>query len=96
MTPPSQPNQPTATHPRAVLSIVLGVLSVMLCALVGPVAWWVSRRTLLEIDSEPEQFGGRGMAQAGYILGIVGTVLLAVLLAILLVVLIDDLLAVTG
>lgn len=87
---------PPPNHPRAVTSLVLGILGVLLCALAGPLAWWVSRRTLLEIDGAPERYGGRGMAQAGYILGIVGTVLLAVLLTLLLLVMIGDFLTVIG
>jgi hypothetical protein len=86
---------PPPNHPRAVTSLVLGALGVMLCAAVGPFAWWVSRRTLLEIDGRPGRYGGRGMAQAGYILGIVGTVLLAVLLTLVLIAMIGDLLTVT-
>jgi hypothetical protein len=36
----------------------------------------MGRKTLNEIDASQGRLGGRGAAQAGYILGIVGTVLL--------------------
>jgi len=71
--------------------MVLGILSVVLCAAVGPLAWWFGRRTLVEIDGSEGRYGGRGLAQAGYILGIVGTVLLAVLLLVVLILLIAGL-----
>ncbi len=36
----------------------------------------MGKKTLDEIDASQGQVGGRGAAQAGYVLGIVGTVLL--------------------
>jgi hypothetical protein len=55
---------------------VLGILGIVLCQLVAPFAWSMGKKTLDEIDASQGQVGGRGAAQAGYILGIVGTVLL--------------------
>ena len=63
-------------HPRATTSLVLGILGVVLCQVVAPFAWAMGKRTLDEIDASRGMVGGRGAAQAGYILGIVGTVLL--------------------
>ena len=63
-------------HPRSTTALALGVLGLALCPVLGPVAWWVGRKTVAEIDASGGRYGGRGAAQAGYVLGIVGTVLL--------------------
>jgi hypothetical protein len=75
-------------------SMVVGIVSLVLCfgygvGLLGsPVAWWLGARSLKEIDAAPGRYSGRGMAQAGQILGIVGTVLLGLLLLAVIVVLV--------
>jgi hypothetical protein len=66
-------------HPRAVVSLILGILGILLCSVVAPFALVIGRRTVKEIDASGGTLGGRGMAQAGYILGIIGTVLLALI-----------------
>lgn len=63
-------------HPKATTSLVLGILALVLCQLLGPWAWSMSKRTLNEIDASQGRVGGRGAAQAGYVLGIIATVLL--------------------
>jgi len=60
---------------NAVTSLVLGILGIVLCPLLGPVAWSLGRKGEQEIDSSGGAVGGRGMATAGKILGIVGTAL---------------------
>jgi len=67
---------PPANHPRAVLTLVLGILSIPCCGLfTGIPAIILGRGALAEIDGNPGQYGGRGLVNAGYICGIVGTVL---------------------
>jgi len=73
---PMAPQQYAPDHPRATTSLVLGILGVVLCQVVAPFAWVIGKRTVNEIDASGGRMGGRGSAQAGYILGIVGTVLL--------------------
>ena len=63
-------------HPRATTSLVLGILGVVCCAIAAPFAWSIGKKAVNEIDASGGRLGGRGQAQAGYILGIVGTVLL--------------------
>jgi len=63
-------------HPKSTTALVLGILGVVVCQIIGPFAWSVGKRTVAEIDASNGMLGGRGSAQAGYILGIVGTVLL--------------------
>jgi hypothetical protein len=57
---------------------VLGIVGIVCCSIAAPFAWVIGKRVMNEIDSSGGRFGGRGLAQAGFILGIVGTVLLVV------------------
>src|SRR5947209_16070638 len=60
-------------HPRATTSLVLGILGIVVCGLIAPFAWWMGRRTVAEIDASQGQLGGRGAAQTGYVLGVIGS-----------------------
>ena len=67
---------PAPNHPRATLILVLGILSIPCCGLfTGIPAIVMGRTALSEIDGAPGQYGGRGLVNAGYICGIIGTVL---------------------
>jgi uncharacterized Tic20 family protein len=76
--------QPPPQHPGAQTAMILGIVAVaggLLCGLpyvVGPFAWRKGKEVMGEIDASGGQMGGRGQAQAGYILGIVATVLLII------------------
>ncbi|MGJ9422016.1 DUF4190 domain-containing protein [Aeromicrobium sp. CF3.5] len=78
-------------HPRANAALALGIISV--CGLVvgvtlvvGPLAWYYGAAAMRDIDREPTRWSGRGTAKAGFILGIIGTGLLALAMLLLLVV----------
>jgi hypothetical protein len=77
-----QPGYPTGQvryapdHPRATMALVLGILGLVVCGVVAPFAWVIGARAVREIDESNGGLGGRGAAKAGYILGIIGTVLL--------------------
>jgi hypothetical protein len=67
---------PAPNHPRAVLILVLGILSIVCCGLfTGIPAIIMGRNALREIDAAPGQYGGRGLVNGGYICGIIGTAL---------------------
>ena len=66
---------------NAVTAFVLGILGVILCPLLGPVAWVLGRRGEQEIDSSGGTLGGRGLATAGKILGMVGTFFMVLVIA---------------
>jgi hypothetical protein len=70
-------------HPRATVALVLGILSLVLCQVLGPVAWVIGGNTLKEIDASGGGVGGRGQASAGRILGIIATALLCLSLVVL-------------
>jgi hypothetical protein len=71
-------------HPSATTAMVLGIVGlvgILLCGgltlILSPAAWVVGRKAVREIDSSPGRYAGRDKAQAGKIMGIIGTVLLA-------------------
>ena len=64
----SYPGVPEARVPPFWLAIV--------CSVLAPFAWVMGNRAVAEIDANPGVYDGRGEAQAGRILGIIGTVLL--------------------
>ena len=69
-------------HPDSTKALVLGLVALVggfacyLPILVAPWAWVAGRRAVREIDAQPGRFDGRGPALAGYVMGVVGTVLL--------------------
>ena len=67
---------PPQDHPQAVTILILGILGLLLCQLLGPVAWVMGKKALNEIDASGGAIGGRGSVQAGYICGIIASVLL--------------------
>lgn len=77
------PVQYAPDHPRSTTVLVLGILGVVVCQVLGPFAWVMGKRAMNEIDASYGRLGGRSAVQAGYVLGIIGTVLLAVTVLIL-------------
>ncbi|MCP4201604.1 MAG: DUF4190 domain-containing protein [bacterium] len=68
-TAPASSNRPT-------IILVLGILGVICCGLLAPVAWIMGSSELKAIRSGASPAAGEGLAKAGMILGIIGTVLL--------------------
>jgi hypothetical protein len=66
----------TQNAPNAVLSLVLGIIGVVLCSLCAPFAWKLGKDAEAAVDASGGGLGGRGLATAGKILGMVGTALL--------------------
>jgi hypothetical protein len=64
-------------EPSAVTALVLGILGIAVCGVVAPFAWSTGKKSLDAIRASQGRWGGEGMAQAGYIMGIIGTALLA-------------------
>lgn len=56
---------------------MLGIIGIVLCQLLGPIAWVMGNNELAAIDAGRRAPENRGTANAGRILGIIGTVLLA-------------------
>jgi hypothetical protein len=78
-----QPVPPTPG--AATASLVLGLCSVVLCPLLGPVAIVLGRRALRHIDGSETPLSGRGQAKWGVVSGWVGvamTLAMAVMVAV--------------
>lgn len=70
--------------PGAVAALVLGILGIVLCPLLGPFAWVYGRKGEQAVDASGGVLSGRGLATAGKILGIIGTLLIVLVLVALL------------
>jgi len=68
--------QPAPTESRAVVALVLGILGIVLCPILAPIAWAIGHASEQQIDAAAGALSGRGLATAGKITGIIGTVLL--------------------
>lgn len=67
------------SHPQATTALVLGILGLALCPFVGIAAFVLGGRARRDIDATPGQWGGRGIATAGWVLGILSIVYAALL-----------------
>lgn len=63
-------------HPQATTALVLGILGIVVCGILAPIAWSIGGKAVREIDANPAAYSGRGEANAGRIMGIVGTCIL--------------------
>lgn len=59
--------------PRSGAVLTLGILSLAVCSIMGPIAWSMGSEELRRIDAGLTAPQGRGSAQAGRICGIIGT-----------------------
>ena len=70
------PGAAPANHPRATLILVLGILSIPCCGLfTGIPAIILGNNAKKDIANSGGTIGGQGAVNAGYICGIIGTVL---------------------
>ena len=63
---------------RGGLILALGILGLVVCPLLGPIAWLLANQDLKEMDAGSVDPEGRGLVEAGRICGIVETALLAI------------------
>ena len=76
------PGQTPANHPSATTALVLslvGLVGFFVCGItlvLSPFAWRMGARAVSEIDANPGMYAGRDQANAGRIMGLIGTVLL--------------------
>ena len=63
---------------QATTVLVLGILSLVVCQILGPIAWVMGNNELASIDAGRRPPQNRGTAQAGRILGIISTVLMII------------------
>jgi TRAP-type C4-dicarboxylate transport system permease small subunit len=78
--PPAQPEwgqpQPVPRKSQATTALVLGILGLVCCGVLAPIAWYIGKQELQAIERGEAPAGGQGSAKAGQILGIIGTVFL--------------------
>jgi hypothetical protein len=67
-------------HQQALMVLILGILGFAVCLGISPFAWVMGNRVVAEIDASNGQLGGRSMANAGRICGIVGTAIIGLVL----------------
>ncbi|MEU4317135.1 DUF4190 domain-containing protein [Nocardia sp. NPDC024068] len=76
---PNAPIDKPVEHPHATAVLFLGALSVLCCGLAGPVAWAMGKRALDQIEESGGAYGGHTQVVVGFILGVIGTILMVVL-----------------
>lgn len=67
---------PYPEQSQATTALVLGILSIVCCGILGPFAWNIGQKELNAIDAGRRPPVNRGNANAGKILGIIGTAFL--------------------
>lgn len=70
---------PAYVYPsRSGTILVLGILSLVICGLLGPIAWSMGNEELRRIDRGEAPPSGRGNAQAGQICGMIASIFLII------------------
>lgn len=64
------------TPHRGTMILVLGILSLLMCAPLGIPAWLMGSHDLAEIKAGRMDPEGESLTQAGYIMGIIGSILM--------------------
>ena len=76
---PNWQQQPVQNHPRALAALILGIVGIpFICSLAAPFAIWMGASALSGINRSNGTVGGRGLAIAGLVLGIVDCALLLI------------------
>lgn len=65
-------------HPQGTTILVLGILGIVVCAILAPVAWVMGNNAIREIDANPGRYSNRGTVQAGRLCGMIYSILLIV------------------
>jgi uncharacterized Tic20 family protein len=76
---PAPPAQPGGSYPeasQATLALILGIAGLLVFSPLGPFAWWLGGKEKKAIDAGRRDPANRGQAVAGWVLGIITTILL--------------------
>ena len=74
----TSPVQPEKASSKATTALVLGILGIVCCGLCAPFAWFIGSAELKQIKAGLSSQAGKGFAQAGMIMGIIGTILIII------------------
>lgn len=72
----ANPGQSQSSSNQAITALVLGILGIICCGFLAPVAWYLGNQELKAISEGRSPAAGEGLAKAAKILGIIGTILL--------------------
>jgi hypothetical protein len=78
--PPAPPGAEAKASSRATTALILGILGFVCCQLCAPFAWYMGQQELKAIKAGQSSMAGQGFATAGWILGIIGSILLVFVL----------------
>lgn len=76
MNPPPVGGAVQKASSRATTSLILGILGFVCCQLCAPFAWYMGQQEMKAIRAGQSPAAGEGIAMAGKILGIIGTIFL--------------------
>jgi hypothetical protein len=68
------PGQQQSASTQAITSLVLGILSLFCCPILAPIAWYIGSQEVKAIREGRSPIAGEGIAKAGMIIGIIGTI----------------------
>ncbi len=74
---PPPPMQAKASS-QATTALIVGIVGIVCCGLAAPFAWYLGNKELQQIAAGLSPVAGQGTANAGKILGIIGSALLIV------------------
>lgn len=73
---PPPPGAADKASSRATTALILGILGFVCCQLCAPFAWYMGKEETKAIKAGQSSAAGQGLATAGMILGIIGTIFL--------------------
>lgn len=73
----ANPGQSQSASTQAIVALVLGILGLVCCPFLAPIAWFLGSQESKAVREGRSAVAGEGIAKAGMILGIIGTVLIA-------------------
>lgn len=63
-------------HPQGTMILVLGILSLVVCGLLGPFAWVMGNNAKRDVDARPGFYSNAGNISAGRICGMIASIIL--------------------
>jgi len=72
----ASPPQQQSSSTQAITALVLGILGVVCCGLLAPIAWYLGSQEQKAIREGRSPAAGEGIAKAATILGMIGSILL--------------------
>jgi uncharacterized membrane protein YjgN (DUF898 family) len=71
----ANPGQSQSSSTQAIVALVLGILGIICCGFLAPIAWYLGNQEIRAIQEGRSPVAGEGLAKAAKILGIIGTAL---------------------